>query len=306
MARIFSRAAAVAALAAITMGLAACSSGSPAAPGGESTSGSSPDASATTAAASEAPASSAPDATELTTTPGTLTIATGNPAYSPWVEDDKPESKQGFEAAVAYAVAEKLGFADADVSWVRTTFDEAIAPGPKAWDLNIQQFSITEEREKAVDFSSGYYTTAQAVLTYEGSPLAGATTLAQLKQGKLGAMVGTTSLNALNEQIAPATPASVFNSNADTAQALKNKQVDAIVVDLPTALYLAAVEIDGGKIIGQLADASGGDQFGFVLPKGSKLTAPVSAAVDALAADGTLAALEKQWLSESISVPVLS
>ncbi|MEA5055495.1 MAG: hypothetical protein VB093_18920, partial [Propionicimonas sp.] len=124
MARIFSRAAAVAALAAITMGLAACSSGSPAAPGGESTSGSSPDTSATTAATSEAPASSAPDVTELTTTPGTLTIATGNPAYSPWVEDDKPESKQGFEAAVAYAVAEKLGFADADVSWVRTTFDE--------------------------------------------------------------------------------------------------------------------------------------------------------------------------------------
>lgn len=246
------------------------------------------------------------DVGQLTVTPGTLTIATGNPAYSPWVENDAPESGEGFEAAVAYAVADRLGFAKDQVTWVRTTFDEAIAPGPKAWDLNIQQFSITEERKQAVDFSSSYYTTAQAVLTYEGSPLAGATTLAELKEGTLGAMVGTTSLNALNEQIAPTTPASVFNSNADTAQVLKNKQVDAIVVDLPTALYLAAVEIDAGKTIGQLADATGGDQFGFVLPKGSELTVPVSAAVDALAADGTLAALEQQWLSESISVPVLS
>jgi len=302
MTRLFARVAVVAATAALALGLGACS-GSPAptsaspAPQTTSSPQTSPEAS---------PETTAPDVSQLTVTPGKLTIATGNPAYSPWVEDDKPESKQGFEAAVAYAVAEKLGFADADVTWVRTTFDEAIAPGPKAWDVNLQQFSITEERKQAVDFSSSYYTTAQAVLTYEDSPLADATSLADLKAGKLGAMVGTTSLNALNEQIAPTAEASVFNSNADTAQALKNKQVDAIVVDLPTALYLAAVEIDGGKIIGQLADASGGDQFGFVLPKGSELTAPVSAAVDALAADGTLAALEQEWLSESISVPVLS
>ncbi|MDQ7992526.1 MAG: transporter substrate-binding domain-containing protein, partial [Propionicimonas sp.] len=141
--------------------------------------------------------------------------------------------------------------------------------------------------------------------SYEGSPAAGATSIADLKSARIGAMVGTTSLQALTEQIAPTTEPSVFNTNEDTAQALKNKQVDAIIVDLPTALYLAAVEIDGGVIVGQLADTSGGDQFGFVLPKGSELTAPVSAAVDALAADGTLAALEKEWLSESISVPVL-
>lgn len=295
MTRPLARLAAVAATAALALGLGACA-GSPAA---------TPESSAPSQPAGS-PSPSAVDVSQLTVTPGKLTIATGNPAYSPWVEDDKPESKQGFEAAVAYAVAGKLGFADADVTWVRTTFDEAIAPGPKEWDLNLQQFSITDERRNAVDFSSAYYTTAQAVLTYEGSPLADATTLADLKGGSLGAMVGTTSLNALNEQIAPTKPADLFNSNADTAQALKNKQVDAIVVDLPTALYLAAVEIDGGKIIGQLADSSGGDQFGFVLPKGSKLTAPVSAAVDALDADGTLAALQQQWLSESISVPVLS
>ena len=300
MTRLFARVAVVAATVALALGMGACS--------GPDTNQSAGPSGSPSAETSTSPAASptAADVSQLTVTPGKLTIATGNPAYSPWVENDAPESGEGFEAAVAYAVADELGFAKADVTWVRTTFEEAIAPGPKEWDLNIQQFSITEERKQAVDFSSAYYTTAQAVLTYEGSPLAGATTLAELKEGKLGAMVGTTSLTALNEQIAPTTPAAIFNTNADLAQELKNKQVDAIVVDLPTALYLAAVEIEGGKIVGQLADSTGGDQFGFVLPKGSELTAPVSAAVDALAADGTLAAQEQQWLSESISVPVLS
>ena len=300
MTRLFARVAVVAAAAAFALGLGAC-----AGPNVAENATTTPSAPAeTTSSPSAEP--TAVDVSQLTFTPGKLTIATGNPAYSPWVENDDPESGEGFEAAVSYAVATQLGFAAADVVWVRTTFEEATTPGPKEWDLNIQQFSITEERKQAVDFSSAYYTTAQAVLTYEGSPLAGATTLAELKEGTLGAMVGTTSLSALEQQIAPNTPADIFNTNADLAQALKNKQVDAIVVDLPTALYLAAVEIDGGKVIGQLADSTGGDQFGFVLPKGSALTAPVSAAVDALAADGTLAALEQQWLSESISVPVLS
>ncbi len=297
MTRLFARVTAVAATAALALGLGACA-GSPA----PTSAAPAPQESVS----SPSPEATAVDVGQLTVTPGTLTIATGNPAYSPWVENDAPETGEGFEAAVSYAVAEQLGFAADQVTWVRTTFDEAIAPGPKAWDLNIQQFSITEERKQAVDFSSSYYTTAQAVLTYEGSPLSGATTLAELKTGNLGAMVGTTSLTALQEQIAPTTPVSIFDTNADLAQELKSKQVDAIVVDLPTALYLAAVEIDGGKVIGQLADSTGGDQFGFVLPKGSELTAPVSAAVDALAADGTLAALEQQWLSDSISVPVLS
>ncbi len=291
MTRPVPRVAAVAATAALAFALAGCA-GAPAA----------------TSAAPTSPAatpSAEVDVKTLTVTPGTLTIGTGGPAYSPWVENDDPSSGEGFEAAVAYAVAEHLGFAAAEVTWVRTTFDEAIAPGPKAWDVNLQQFSITEERKQAVDFSSPYYTTAQAVLTTKSSPLAAATSIADLKGGKIGAMVGTTSLRALTDQIAPTVEPSVFNTNEDTAQALKNRQVEAIIVDLPTALYLAAVEIEDGVIVGQLADASGGDQFGFVLPKGSELTAPVSAAVDALAADGTLAALEQEWLSESISVPVL-
>ena len=241
-----------------------------------------------------------------TVTPGKLTIATGEPAYSPWVENNDPASGKGFEAAVAYAVAGKLGFANADVVWVRSTFDAAVAPGAKDWDFNLQQFSITEERRKAVDFSSPYYTTAQAVVTLKGSPVSGATTVAELKGALLGAQTGTTSHRMLTETVAPTTAPSVFNNSQDTVQALKGGQVDAIVVDLPTALYLVAAELDGGVVVGQFADTSGGDQFGLVLPKGSPLTAAVTGAVDALRADGTLDSLTKTWLSETVNVPVLS
>lgn len=241
-----------------------------------------------------------------TVTPGKLTIATGEPAYSPWVENNDPASGKGFEAAVAYAVAGKLGFANADVVWVRSTFDAAVAPGAKDWDFNLQQFSITEERRNAVDFSSPYYTTAQAVVTLKGSPVSGATTVAELKGALLGAQTGTTSHRMLTETVAPTTAPSVFNNSQDTVQALKGGQVDAIVVDLPTALYLVAAELDGGVVVGQFADTSGGDQFGLVLPKGSPLTAAVTGAVDALRADGTLDSLAKTWLSDSVNVPVLS
>ncbi len=241
-----------------------------------------------------------------TVTPGKLTIATGEPAYSPWVENNDPASGKGFEAAVAYTVAGKLGFANADVVWVRSTFDAAVAPGAKDWDFNLQQFSITEERRNAVDFSSPYYTTAQAVVTLKGSPVSGATTVAELKGALLGAQTGTTSHRMLTETVAPTTAPSVFNNSQDTVQALKGGQVDAIVVDLPTALYLVAAELDGGVVVGQFADTSGGDQFGLVLPKGSALTAAVTGAVDALRADGTLDSLTKTWLSETVNVPVLS
>ena len=249
---------------------------------------------------------SASEGSLKTVTPGKLTIATGEPAYSPWVENNDPASGKGFEAAVAYAVAGKLGFANADVLWVRSTFDAAIAPGAKDWDFNLQQFSITEERRNAVDFSSPYYTTAQAVVTLKGSPVSGATTVAELKGALLGAQTGTTSHRMLTETVAPTNAPSVFNNSQDTVQALKGGQVDAIVVDLPTALYLVAAELDGGVVVGQFADTSGGDQFGLVLPKGSALTAAVTGAVDALRADGTLDSLTKTWLSETVNVPVLS
>jgi polar amino acid transport system substrate-binding protein len=240
-----------------------------------------------------------------TITEGKLTIGTGNPAYSPWVLNDSPESGEGFEAAVAYAVAEKLGFAKEDVIWVRTTFDEAIAPGPKNFDFNLQQYSITEERKANIDFSTPYYETSQVVVTTSSSPAAAATSIADLKNYLIGAATGTTSFNAIRDVIQPTQDALAFNSNDDAKAALTNGQVDAIVLDLPTALYASCCELDGGVIIGQLPTADKGDQFGLVLDKGSKLTAAVSKALDELRADGTLAEIEAKWLTADAGVPVL-
>jgi polar amino acid transport system substrate-binding protein len=238
-------------------------------------------------------------------TDGKLTIATGEPAYSPWVEDDDPASGNGFEAAVAYAVADRMGFAADDVVWVRTTFDEAIAPGPKDFDLNLQQFSVTDERRQAVDFSSPYYVTTQVVITVEDSPAASATTVDELKPLVVGAATGTTSLTALEQIIAPDDGAQVFSSNDDAKLALQNGTVDAIVVDLPTGFYLTAAELDGGRIVGQLPGSEGGDELGVVLPKESPLTADVTTAVDALREDGTLDALAEEWLGGQGAAPVL-
>ncbi|MDO5677216.1 MAG: ABC transporter substrate-binding protein [Propionibacteriaceae bacterium] len=270
--------------------------------------GGTPTATETSPAAGDTPAASettAAGAALETFTDGKFTVATGEPAYSPWVEDNAPESGKGFEAAVAYAVAEELGFAKEDVVWVRTTFDSAIAPGAKDWDVNIQQFTITDERKNAVDFSSPYYTTTQAVIALEGSPAAAATSAADLKDLAFGVQAGTTSAAVYEKAVQPSKDPLIFNSSQDTVQALKGNQVDAIVVDLPTALYLAAVEIEGGVVVGQFDDTEGGDEFGFVLPKGSALTAPVTAAVDAVRDAGTLKQLETEWLSDSIDVPVL-
>ena len=240
-----------------------------------------------------------------TVTAGKLTIGTGNPAYEPWVVGDKPESGEGYEAAVAYAIAAELGFDKSDVVWVRTTFDEAIAPGVKNFDFNLQQYSITDERKKSIDFSSPYYETAQTVITVKGSKAASAKTLSDLKGLTIGAATGTTSFDAIEKVIKPTAGAQVFNSNDDAKAALAAGQVDAIVVDLPTAFYLTAVELDGGLIVGQLEGATAGDLFGLVLDKGSKLTAKVSAAVDALKANGTLKKLQDKWLAGYAGAPVL-
>lgn len=240
-------------------------------------------------------------------TEGKLTIGTGEPAYYPWVIDDAPESGEGFEAAIAYAVAAELGFAADDVVWVRTTFDEAIAPGPKNFDFNLQQFSITDERKENVDFSSAYYETTQVVITTEASAAAGAESIADLKDLLIGAATGTTSFDAIESAIAPTAGAQAFNSNDDAKLALESGTVDAIVVDLPTAFYLTGVELTGGIIIGQLpiADGKTGDEFGLVLAKGSPLTAAVTAAVDALRDNGTLAAIAEEWLANAADAPVL-
>jgi polar amino acid transport system substrate-binding protein len=234
---------------------------------------------------------------------GVLTIATGEPAYYPWVIDDAPESGEGFEAAVAYAVATQLGFSKDEVKWVRTTFDSAVTPGEKNFDFNLQQFSITEERKAAVDFSSPYYTAPQAIVSFKGSKIDGKSSIADLKDAKLGAAVGTTSLDAIETQLG--LKASVFNDNAAGVSALKNKQIDGLVVDLPTAFYLSGVEVENGIIVGQLPSSGSGDQFGLLLTKGSALTSCVSGAVDAITADGTLASITDTWLATNTGSPVL-
>ncbi|WP_067195938.1 ABC transporter substrate-binding protein [Microbacterium sp. XT11] len=239
-----------------------------------------------------------------TVTPGTLTIATGEPNYEPWFVDDDPANGKGFEGAVANAVAEKLGF-DADhIAWVRTGFDAAIAPGPKDWDLNIQQFSVTDERKKAVDFSSPYYTTTQAVVALKDSPAASATSIDALKSATVGVAAGTTSYTVAKEQLGEAA-LSVFNTVDDVVLALKGGQIDAMVTDLPGAFYITGAVVDDSVVTGQFPSSDGGDQFAFVLPKGSALTGAVSDAVDALREDGTLDELQQKWLSDAVDVPVL-
>lgn len=237
---------------------------------------------------------------------GKLTIATGAPAYPPYVIDDTPQNGKGFESAVAYAVAAKLGFAKKDVVWTRVQFDKAIAPGPKDFDLNLQQYSITDARKKKVDFSSPYFEAPQAVVARAGSPAATAKSIADLKKVLLGVQTGTTSLTAIQDEIAPTTDPRVYNTNDDAVAALKTNQVDAIVVDLPTAFYLTSAQLDDGKIVGQLpGSSSGGDQWGIMLAKGSPLTAKVTKAVDALREDGTLATLQSRWLGGDAGAPVL-
>ena len=238
-----------------------------------------------------------------TVTEGKLTIATGEPAYYPWIIDDKPESGQGFEGAVAYAVANELGFTNEEVSWVRTTFDSAVTPGAKNFDFNLQQYTITDERKKAVDFSSPYYTTPQAIVSYKGSKIEGKTTIAELKNAKLGAGVGTTSLDAISNVIG-ATP-QVFNDNAAAVAALKNGQIDGFVADLPTIFYLAGVEVKDGIIVGQLPLSGTGDDFGLLLSKDNPLTSCVTKAVDSLRSSGKLAEITTKWLSTDAGAPVL-
>jgi polar amino acid transport system substrate-binding protein len=258
---------------------------------------------AESAAPTESAASECSAETLQTLTTGKLAIGTGEPAYYPWVIDDAPESGAGFESAVAYAVAKQLGFAAEDVSWVRTTFDGAITPGAKDFDFNLQQFSITEERKAAVDFSSPYYSAPQAIVSYTGSPIEGKTTIEELKGAKLGAGVGTTSLDAISTVFGSEPQA--FNDNAAAVAALKNGQIDGIVVDLPTAFYLSGVEVEGGIIVGQLPSTGDSGDFGLLLAKDSPITSCVSQAVDAIRASGELDEITAKWLSTEAGAPVL-
>lgn len=255
---------------------------------------------------SSAPATTCTKDSLETLTAGKLTIGTDSPAYGPWFVDDNPSNGQGYESAVAYAVAEKLGFAAEDVVWTVAPFSAVIAPGDKEFDFDINQVSITEERKAAVDFSSGYFDVNQAIITVKGSKIANAKLLSELKGAKLGAQVGTTSYNTIVDVIKPTEEPSAFDSNDIAKQALANGQIDGLVVDLPTAFYITAVELDGGLIVGQFTTTGGGEQFGLVLNKGSKLTSCVSQAVDALRADGTLTAIQQEWLADVTNAPFLA
>jgi polar amino acid transport system substrate-binding protein len=239
---------------------------------------------------------------------GVLTVATGEPAYFPWVIDDAPETGEGFEAAVAYAVAAEMGY-DADaVTWVRTTFDEAIQPGAKNFDINLQQYSITPERAENIDFSLPYYTSNQAIVALDGSPAEGATSVADLKDVKFGAQVGTTSLKFITDVIQPNQEPFVYDDNVGAKAALEANQIDAAVFDLPTALYVSAVEIEGSSVIGQFPAQTGEDtdQFGMVLEKDSPLTSCVDAAITAITESGELEAIQQEWLADTTGAPVIS
>jgi polar amino acid transport system substrate-binding protein len=303
--RTLNRHAAVVALAASALLLAAC--------GGSSTSSESSAASSapaeSSAPASSAPASESPAETEPAATdecavenltlfaPGTLTIGTDSPAYPPYFVDDDPTNGQGFESAVAYAVAEELGFTPDQVTWTVVPFNTSYAPGDKAFDFDINQISITPERAKVVDFSDGYYTVNQAVVALNDSPIANATTLAELQAAKLGAQVGTTSLTFITDVIQPVEEPSVYNDTNDAKSALNNGQIDGIVVDLPTAYYVTAAEIENSKIVGQFPAQEGGEQFGLLFQKGNPLVTCVNEALASLKASGELQAIQDEWLA---------
>jgi polar amino acid transport system substrate-binding protein len=237
---------------------------------------------------------------------GVLTIGTDSPAYPPWFVDDDPSNGKGYESAVAYAVAERLGFAPEEVKWVVAAFNTVITPGDKPFDFDINQVSITDERKNAVDFSSGYYDVNQALVTTAGSKIATAKTLEELKDAKIGAAVGTTSFSIIEDLIQPTAEPAVFDNNDVAKQALANGQIDGLILDLPTAFYVTAVELEDGVILGQFPADSGGEQFGLVLDKGSPLTACVSQAVDSLREDGTLEAIQQEWLADVTNAPFLS
>lgn len=243
-----------------------------------------------------------------TLTDGTLTIATGNPAYYPWVIDDAPEAGKGFEAAVAYALAEQMGFGTDAVTWVRTSFDEAIQPGAKNFDLNMQQFSITADRDRVVDFSDPYYTAPQAVMTTVEAVEAGAKpTMESLRGMKWGVVASTTALPVVMETIRPDQSPLVYDDNANITAAMQAGQIDAALFDLPTALFTAAVLMDNGVVLGQFdpSAAENPDQFGALMPEGSQLKPCVDAALAALTQSGALAAIEAEWLQDAVGVPLI-
>ena len=252
---------------------------------------------------------------------GQLTVGTDNPAYSPWyaggTSDDSPwkindpNTGKGFESAVAYAVADQLGFSPDEVEWIEVPFNQIFKPGPKDFDFAINQVSYKPTRDEAVDFSESYYDVNQALVAVKGTPIASATTVADLKQYKLGAPVGTTSFDYIEQTIQPEQDPGVYDTQNDAISALNNGQIDGIVVDLPTAFYIAdpfVQQVENSVVVGQFPTVGEQEYFGMVFETGNPLVACVNQALDALKADGTLQEIQQTWLSEKTNVgeaPVL-
>jgi polar amino acid transport system substrate-binding protein len=244
---------------------------------------------------------------------GKLTIGTDNPAYPPWFggaekapwKISDPRSGEGFESAVAYAVADQLGFSKAEVEWKVVPFNLSFKPGPKDFDFDINQISYSDARAKAVDFSDSYYDVNQALVSVKGSAIASAKSIADLKDAKLGAQVGTTSYQYIVDNIQPSKDPSVYDTNNDVISALKAKQIDGLVVDLPTAFFVVAAELDDGTIVGQFPAAGEQERFGMVFEKNSGLVPCVNEALASLKGDGTLEQIQQEWLSDKASAPVL-
>ena len=251
-----------------------------------------------------------------TVTSGQLTIGTDNPAYPPWYAGGSKTSKwkindpstgKGYESAVAYAIAAKLGYAKDKVKWTYVPFNKAFAPGPKSFDFDINQISYTPARAKVVAFSKSYYDVNQAVVVNKGTKIAAVRSVKGLRPYKLGAQLGTTSYQFIKRTIKPSQQPAVYNSNAAAVLALKNKQIDGLVVDLPTAFYVTAVQVPNGKILGQFETVRGTttDHFGVVLAKGNPLTGCVNTAITSLRSNGTLKRLQQQWLAKATGAPIL-
>jgi len=246
-------------------------------------------------------------------TPGTLTVATGEPAFPPWVGTtdgegfDDPTSKLGFEAGLVYAIADELGFSDDQVVWTRIGFNEAIAPGPKPWDFNLQQYSITEDRAEVVDFSVPYYTTRQSLVVYPDSPFASATTVDDLKDAVLGAQIGTTSLDFIENVIKPNKDPNVYDENVDLEAAMNAGQIDGLVVDLPAAYYITAVQVEGAIIAGQFeTEAADPDNYGLLFAKDNPLVPCINTAIETLRDNGTLKELEDKYLTQGGGIPTIT
>jgi polar amino acid transport system substrate-binding protein len=287
-------------------------------PGGPTTGPSGPASAAPSMAASLAPVETAEPTQEAcakenlqTLTAGVLTVGADNPAYPPYyiIEDPAPEgsewelgqppSGKGLESATAYAVAGALGFASEEVTWVVAPFATAIQPGPKNFDMYLTQVSYRPARAERVDLSDGYFDLNQAVVAIEGTAIADVTTVAGLKDFRLGTQVGTTSYEYITDQIQPTLEPRAYDSMNAALRALGNGQIDGLVADLPTTFYMRDAQLNNGVIVGSLPTPEGQEieHFSIVLDKGSPLTACVNAALAALKADGTLEAIRNEWIA---------